>query len=203
MASMSEASSNDVSSISLVAEFQALFSSTLGTANCAPYEIEISDPTTVCSSPHRCAPPKLKIFRETIDDLLEQGVVRPSKFPHAIPAFWVPIESGRFSVGGGPSEGELEGCLRFITHADDRTSVWVCGGFFCLRPKFRILSNHLSFRSSRVLPSARHSVYMNSTSCIWEVAWVVRCSVGSWMSCLNLRVNVLNFWRMWWCIGRW
>jgi hypothetical protein len=90
MAYMSAAWSNDVNSISLVAEFQALFSSTLGTANCAQYEIELSYPTRVCSSPHRCAPSKLKIFREMIDDMLEQGVVRPSKCPHANPAFWVP-----------------------------------------------------------------------------------------------------------------
>ena len=44
---VSEVWPSDVSSSSLVAEFPALFSSTLGTANCAPHEIELSDPTPV------------------------------------------------------------------------------------------------------------------------------------------------------------
>jgi len=42
---------NGVSSTSILAEFPALFSSTLGTAHCEPYEIELSDPTPVRSSP--------------------------------------------------------------------------------------------------------------------------------------------------------
>ena len=63
MASVLESWSDDVISSSLVAAFQGLFSCTLGTANCAPYEIEISDSTPVRSSPHRCTQPKLKMFR--------------------------------------------------------------------------------------------------------------------------------------------
>jgi hypothetical protein len=73
LASVSDAWSGDVSLTSLVAEYPALFSSTLGAAKCAPYEIELSDPTPVPSSPYPCAPPKLKIFREMIDDVLEVG----------------------------------------------------------------------------------------------------------------------------------
>jgi hypothetical protein len=42
---------------SVVTEFPALFSSTLGAANCAPYEIELSDSTPVRSPPYQCAPP--------------------------------------------------------------------------------------------------------------------------------------------------
>jgi hypothetical protein len=94
---VSEVWPSDVSSSSLVAEFPALFSSTLGAANCAPYEIELPDPTPARSSPYRRAPPKLKIF-EMIDDLLEQGVVRPSKFPYSSPAFLVPKSGGGFRM---------------------------------------------------------------------------------------------------------
>jgi hypothetical protein len=75
MTSLSEPWPGDGSFGSLVAEFPALFSSTLGVAKCAPYEIELSDPTPVRSSPYRCAPPKLKVFREMVDDLLEKGAV--------------------------------------------------------------------------------------------------------------------------------
>jgi hypothetical protein len=62
-------------------EFPGLFSSTVGTAHMAPYEIELSDVLPVRSPLYRCAPPKLDIFRGIANELLEQGVVRPSKSP--------------------------------------------------------------------------------------------------------------------------
>jgi len=77
MATVSEDWPSCMSSSSIMADFPALFSRTLGTANCTPYEVELSDPTPVRSSSYRCAP-KLQIFRKMIDDLLEQGVVRLS-----------------------------------------------------------------------------------------------------------------------------
>jgi hypothetical protein len=75
-------------------EFSTLFSGELGTAKCAPYEIELSDSTPVRSPPYRCGPPKLRIFREVVDDLLARGVVRPSKSPYASPAFLLPKAEG-------------------------------------------------------------------------------------------------------------
>ena len=75
-----------------------MFSSTLDTAECAPYEIELSDPNLVRSSPYRCAPPKLVIFRTMENDPLEQSVVRPSKSPYARPAFLVPKSAGGFRM---------------------------------------------------------------------------------------------------------
>ena len=90
---------NEASSTSIMAEIPALFSSTLGAAHCVPYEIELSDTTLVRSSLYRCAPPKLTIFREMVNKLMEQGVVRPSKSPYASPAFLVPKKWGRFSYG--------------------------------------------------------------------------------------------------------
>jgi hypothetical protein len=58
--------------------FGAVFTE-LGTANCTPYEIELSDPTPVHLQPYQCAPPKLEILKKMVDELLEQGVVRPTK----------------------------------------------------------------------------------------------------------------------------
>ena len=98
MATVSEVSPSGMSSSSIVADFPALFSFTLGTANYTPYEIELSDPSPVRSSPYRCAPPKLEIFRKMVDDLLERGVVRPSKSPYASPAFLVPKSCGGFRM---------------------------------------------------------------------------------------------------------
>jgi len=75
-------------------EFPSLFSTILGVANCAPYGIELSDTTPFRSAPYRCAPPKVQTFKQVVNELLDQGVVRPSKSPYASPAFLVPKNSG-------------------------------------------------------------------------------------------------------------
>jgi len=80
----------------IIGEFPSLFSSALGVARMAPYVIELSDMKPVRSPPYRCAPPKLEIFKSIVNELLAQGVIRPSKSPYASPAFWVP-------KGGMPS----------------------------------------------------------------------------------------------------
>jgi len=98
MATVSEVWPSGMSSSSIMADFPALFSPTLGTANFTPYEVELSDPTPVRSLLYRCAPPKLQIFRKIIDDLLELGVVRPSKSLYASPAFLVPKSGGEFRM---------------------------------------------------------------------------------------------------------
>jgi hypothetical protein len=92
---MPEVWPSGVSSSSIMAQFPELFSSVLGEASCAPYEIELSP---VRSPPYRCAPPKLAIFRKMVDELLEQDVVRLSKSPYASPAFLVPKGGGGFCM---------------------------------------------------------------------------------------------------------
>ena len=79
-------------------EFPVLFSSTLGTAKCAPYEIELLDSVPVRSFPYRCASPKTAIFRKMVNERLQQGIVRPSKSPYASPAFLVPKRDGGFRL---------------------------------------------------------------------------------------------------------
>jgi hypothetical protein len=81
---------SDKDSGSELDKFPALFSGTLGTAKRAPYDIEMSDPTPVQSPPYRCALPKTTIFKRTVNELLEQGVITVSKSPYASPAFLVP-----------------------------------------------------------------------------------------------------------------
>jgi len=82
----------------LMTEFPPLFSSSLGTAKCTPYDIELSDTTPVRSPPYRCATPKLQIFKQVVNELLEQGVVRPIKSQYASPAFLVPKTGGGFRM---------------------------------------------------------------------------------------------------------
>ena len=82
----------------LMGEFSPLFSASLGCAKCAPYNIELSDAAPVRAPPYRCAPPKLQIFKQVVNELLEQGVVRPSKSNYASPAFLVPKSGGGFRM---------------------------------------------------------------------------------------------------------
>jgi len=79
---------------SVLAEFPALFSKTLGTTTCPL----VSDSIPVRSPPYRCAPPNVAIFRKIINELLEQGVIRPSKSPYASPAFLIPNSGGDFRM---------------------------------------------------------------------------------------------------------
>jgi len=85
-------------SISIIADFVALFSPTLRTANCKPNEIELSDPTPVRSSLYRCAPPNHEIFTKMVDGLLDQIVARPSKSPHVSTVFLEPKSGGVFRM---------------------------------------------------------------------------------------------------------
>jgi len=62
--------------------------STLRTAKCAPYEIDLSDPGSFLSPPYRSAPPKMRIFSEMVEDLSTNGLVGPSKPPTQSPTFW-------------------------------------------------------------------------------------------------------------------
>jgi len=78
----------------LMDEIPSLFSASLGTSKCTPYDTELSDTTPVRSPPYRCAPPKLQIFKQVVNELLEQGVVRPSQSQYASPAFLVPKSGG-------------------------------------------------------------------------------------------------------------
>ena len=86
-----------VNASSILAEFPQV-SSTLSTDDCVPYEIELTDPTPVRSTLYRYAPPKLSMFRSMVEDVLEKGVVRPCKPPHASPAFLVPKKGGGFRL---------------------------------------------------------------------------------------------------------
>jgi len=79
------------------AEIPRVFSTVPGTANCTPYVIELTDSTPVSSVPYRYAPRKQAIFR-MVDELLQPGVVRPSKSPYSSPAFLVPKSGGEYRM---------------------------------------------------------------------------------------------------------
>ena len=63
-----------------------------------PITVELPHDEPVRSAPYRYEPPKLEIVRSIVNELLEQGVVRPSKSQYASPAFLIPKNSGGFRL---------------------------------------------------------------------------------------------------------
>jgi hypothetical protein len=110
-------------------------------AKCAPYEIELSDPTPVCSSPYRCAPPKLNVFRKMVDDLLEKGVVRPSKSPYPSPAFLLPKRGGGFRTVVDYRKANSKVAFDSYPMPTIEQAFEQFGGAGVFRPEFRILPN--------------------------------------------------------------
>jgi len=82
----------------VLSEFPGLFTEQLGVVKGAEYEIELVDHVPVRSAPYQCAPPKVKLLREFVNDLLRKGVVRHSKSPYASPAFLLPKSGGGYRL---------------------------------------------------------------------------------------------------------
>ena len=78
-------------------EYSEQFSGQLRTVKGAEYEIELVDQVPV-RSPYHCAPPKLKLLKEFVEDLLQKGMVWPSKYPYASLAFLLPKSGGGYRM---------------------------------------------------------------------------------------------------------
>ena len=78
----------------LLRSFPALFSDKLGTVKGMVCHLDLSDSVPVRSRPYQCSPPRLRILREIVNELMDKGVVRKSYSQYASPAFLVPNSSG-------------------------------------------------------------------------------------------------------------
>jgi hypothetical protein len=78
--------------------FPALFSDKLGTAKGTVCHLELTDNVPVRSRPYQCSPPRLKILRGIVQDLLDKGVIRKSSSQYASPAFLVPKPHGDYRM---------------------------------------------------------------------------------------------------------
>lgn len=76
--------------LALLDQFGEVLTDKLGVTNRVEYEIKLTDEEPVRQAPYRLSPPKMKELRKVVDDLLRQGVVRPSLSPYASPVFLVP-----------------------------------------------------------------------------------------------------------------
>jgi hypothetical protein len=84
--------------LEVLKEYSELLSGQFGTVKGVENEIELVDQTPVRSPPYHCAPPKLKLLKEFVEELLQKGVVRPSKSPYASPAFLLPKSGGGYRM---------------------------------------------------------------------------------------------------------
>jgi hypothetical protein len=80
--------------VELLQCFPGLFSDRLGTVKGMVCHLDLSDNIPVRSRRYQCSPPRLKLLREIVQDLLEKGVLRKSYYQYASPAFLVPKPSG-------------------------------------------------------------------------------------------------------------
>lgn len=79
----------------ICSRFPEVLTAKLGVTHLLEYEIRLNDSRPVRSHPYKLAPPKMKILREMIDELLEQDVIEPSVSSYASPAFLVPKPNGK------------------------------------------------------------------------------------------------------------
>jgi hypothetical protein len=83
---------------SVLNRFPELFSKTIEKASCVPYNIELSDSVPIRSAPHLFSPSKATISKKIVDNLLQQGVIKPSKSQYASLSFMVPTHGGDFRL---------------------------------------------------------------------------------------------------------
>lgn len=81
--------------LQVLGDFPDVLTNKLGVTNRIEYQIQLSDTTPVRHSPYRLSPPKMKEMRRLIEQMLSEGVIRPSVSPYASPMFLVPKPSGK------------------------------------------------------------------------------------------------------------
>lgn len=88
----------------VVEEFGDVITRRIGKCDVSPYHFDVKDKSPIRSRPYSCAPPKMRIFRNIIDNLLNQGVISPSSSEYCCPGFLVKKKDGDFRlvVNHGP-----------------------------------------------------------------------------------------------------
>jgi hypothetical protein len=79
-----------------VGEYSDVLTSKLGLAHLIEYSVSIKDPKLVRLAPYCLSPPKMKILREHVQTLLQQGIIEPSVSAYSSPKFLVPKREDTF-----------------------------------------------------------------------------------------------------------
>lgn len=74
----------------LLSEYPKVITDRLGVTNQIEYEILLTDQIPVRKAPYRLSPPKMRVLRDKIEQMLRDGVIRYSTSPYASPVFLVP-----------------------------------------------------------------------------------------------------------------
>ena len=154
-----------------------MFSPSLGIAKCCPYDIQLSDTTPSRSPPYHCALPKLQKFKQIVNELLEQGVFRPSRSQHASPAFLAPKSGGDFRMVVDYRKVNAKVLfdsypMPSIDQAFDQFSGAVIFSVFDLNSAYFQIT--LTPRSRRVTAFLHPLDFSSSTYSPWRLVWVVR-----------------------------
>ena len=74
----------------VVDQFGDVLTPKLGECTLSEYHIELIDNTPVRRPPYRLSPPKVHVLREKVQEMLDQGIIRPSTSNYSSPIFLVP-----------------------------------------------------------------------------------------------------------------
>ena len=74
----------------LIRDLSEVINPRLGLTDVLEYEIQLEETTPVRLPPYRLAPPKMKVMKDKIAEMLKQGIIRPSRSNYSSPMFLVP-----------------------------------------------------------------------------------------------------------------
>ncbi|UYV76584.1 hypothetical protein LAZ67_14001277, partial [Cordylochernes scorpioides] len=80
----------------ILSKYADLFSSRLGRTNLAKHRIDTEDAKPIKHKPYRVSPKERDIIKDQIDEMLKEGIIRPSSSPWSFPVILVKKRDGKF-----------------------------------------------------------------------------------------------------------
>ncbi|UYV62854.1 hypothetical protein LAZ67_2002159, partial [Cordylochernes scorpioides] len=80
----------------ILAKYTDLFSSRLGWTNLAKHQIHTEDAKPIKHKPYRVSAKERTIIKDQIDEMLEEGIIRPSSSPWSFPVILVKKRDGKY-----------------------------------------------------------------------------------------------------------
>ncbi|UYV79189.1 hypothetical protein LAZ67_17001439, partial [Cordylochernes scorpioides] len=80
----------------ILAKYTDLFSSRLGRTNLAKHQIPTEDAKPIKYKPYRVSAKERTIIKDQIDEMLEEGIIRPSSSPWSFPVILVKKRDGKY-----------------------------------------------------------------------------------------------------------